>query len=83
MRAEDEALQQKYLKEKVSTEKARMEEEAKELREREIDESWKKYLLDSEIERQQMIQQLTEAAQIRGQRGKKRKKRGGKKKKGK
>ena len=46
-----------------------MEEEARELREREIEEEWRKYLLDSEIEKQQLIQQLEEAAKIRAEKG--------------
>jgi hypothetical protein len=33
-----------------------MEEETRELREQELDEEWRKYLLDSEIEKQQLIQ---------------------------
>jgi len=32
-----------------------MEEEARELREQEMEEQWRKYLLDSEIEKQQLI----------------------------
>ncbi len=60
-----------------------MEEEAKELREQELEEQWKKYLLDSEIEKHQLIQQLEEAAILRASKGKKRKggMGGGKKKK--
>lgn len=63
-----------------------MEEEARELREREIEEEWRKYLLDSEIEKQQLIQQLEEAAKIRAEKGRGRRrgmggKKGGKKKK--
>ena len=56
-----------------------MEEEARERREKEIDEKWRKFLLDSEFEKQQLIQQLMESAQLRAK-GKKKKK-GGKKKK--
>jgi len=58
-----------------------MEEEARELREREIEDKWRKMILENEIEKQNMIQQLTEAAQIRASRGKGRKRKGGKKKK--
>ena len=59
-----------------------MEEEARELRERDIEEKWRKMILEAEIEKQNMIQQLAEAAQIRGTRkkGKKRGKGKGKKK---
>ena len=61
-----------------------MEEETRELKEREIEEEWRKYLLDSEIEKQQLIQQLEEAAKIRAEKGKGRRrgmggKKGGKK----
>ena len=57
-----------------------MEEEAREHRTREIDETWKKYMAEAATEKQQLILQLMEAAGIRSQ-GKKGKKRGGKKKK--
>jgi hypothetical protein len=53
-----------------------MEEEARELREKEIDEQWRKHLLDSEIEKQQLIQQLEEAAKMRADKGKKKGKKG-------
>jgi hypothetical protein len=64
-------------------EQERMEEEARDLREHEIDDQWRKHLLDSEIEKQQLIQQLEEAAKMRAEKGKKKKKggMGGKKKK--
>ena len=60
-----------------------MEEEARELREKELDGQWRKYLLDSEIDKQQLIQQLEEAAKIRAEKGKKKRRggMGGKKKK--
>lgn len=58
-----------------------MEEEARERREKEIDEKWRKFLLDAEFEKQQLIQQLMEAAQIRGKTKKKRGKKGKAKKK--
>ena len=56
-----------------------MEEEAREIREAELNEKWKKFMLETEIEKQQIIQQLTEAAVLRGTK-KKGKKKGGKKK---
>ena len=55
-----------------------MEEEASEVREAELDAKWKNYMLETEIEKQQLIQQLMEAAKLRGGKGKKKK---GKKKK--
>ena len=75
MRGEDEALQNKYLKENTAAEKKRMELEAREMREAEIDQKWKKLILETEIEKQMTIQQLMELAEIRGK-GKKGKGRG-------
>ena len=77
---EDEKLHSIYLKEETKNEQDRMEEEAREHRTREIDETWKKYMAEAATEKQQLILQLMEAAGIRSQ-GKKGKKRGGKKKK--
>lgn len=82
MNDEDVRLKNQYLEEQARIEQERMEEEARELRENEIDEQWKKHLLDSEIEKQQLIQQLEEAAKMRAEKGKKKKGgMGGKKKK--
>jgi len=46
MNDEDVQLKNLYLEEESRREKDRMEEEARELREREIDDQWKKQLLD-------------------------------------
>jgi hypothetical protein len=46
MNDEDVRLKNLYLEEESRKEKERMEEEARELREREIDEQWRKQLLD-------------------------------------
>lgn len=82
MNDEDVRLKNQYLEEQARAEQERMEEEARELREKEIDEQWRKHLLDSEIEKQQLIQQLEEAAKMRAEKGKKKKGgMGGKKKK--
>jgi len=78
MKAEDEKLRELFLAENAKKEQQRMEEEAGEVRESELDEKWKKYMLETEIEKQQLIQQLMEAAKLRGGKGKKKK---GKKKK--
>jgi len=51
MRNEDQALQNMYLEESSKKEQGRMEEEARERREKEIDEKWRKFLLDSEFEK--------------------------------
>lgn len=51
MNDEDVRLKNLYLEEQSMKEKERMEEEARELREKELDEQWRKYLLDSEIEK--------------------------------
>ncbi len=85
MRAEDEGIQAKYLREAAQTEALRMEEETKDLREAQIEERWKKYIQESAIEKEMQIQQLVELAEIRGSKGKKKKRGGGggKKKKGK
>jgi hypothetical protein len=55
MRGEDEVQQNKYLVEKTHAEKKRMELEAKEMREAEIEQKWKKMILESEIEKQMTI----------------------------
>lgn len=54
-----------------------MEEEAKELQESEMNEKWKKFLLENEIEKQQTIERLIATMSM----SKKRKKGKGKKKK--
>ena len=51
-----------------------MEEEARDIKEAELNEKWKKFLLEQEIEKQQIIQQLTEAAVLRGTKKKGKKK---------
>ena len=71
MNDEDVRLKNLYLEEQSKKYQERMEEEAREFREKELDEQWRKYLLDSEIDKQQLIQQLEEAAKIRAEKGKK------------
>lgn len=66
-----------YLDETTKAEQLRMEEENKEQRQREIDIMWRKYTEEKSEEKKQVILQLAEAADLRGQRGKKRGKRGG------
>ena len=56
-----------------------MEEEQQEIRESELNEKWKKFMLETEIEKTQIIQQLIEASVNRtknskGKKGKKKKK---------
>ena len=51
MNDEDIRLKNLYLEEQAMKEQERMEEEARELREHEIDEQWRNHLLDSEIEK--------------------------------
>ena len=48
---EDEKLHAMYLKEETKNEQGRMEEEAREHREREIDSTWKKYMKENETEK--------------------------------
>lgn len=55
MNDEDVRLKNQYIEEHARKQQEQFEEEARELREREIDEQWKKHLLDSEIEKQQLI----------------------------
>ena len=81
MGLEDTQLQKLYLEQDTRREQARMEEEAKDQRSREIDRIWKAMQAEDAEEKQRLILQLMEAAEIRGSRGKKKKKRGGKKKK--
>ena len=66
MRDEDAQLANKYLNEATKKEADRMEEDAFEQKQKEINEEWRKKKLDMELVRQQLIQQLTEAAIIRG-----------------
>ena len=70
-----------YLNLATKKEQERIEEEAHEIREAELNEKWKKFMLETEIEKQQIIQQLTEAAALRGTKGKKKGGKGKKKKK--
>ena len=76
MLQQDEKLRALYLADQSNKEQQRMEEEAREIREAELEEKWKKFMLETEIEKQQVIQQLTEAAVLRGtkKKGKKGKK---------
>ena len=78
---EDRQLLKYYLERETADESARMEEEAKSTREREIDKVWKAMMLEDTEEKKRIISQLMEAAEIRGSKGKKRKGKKGKKKK--
>ena len=51
-------LKELFLQEQSKKEQERMEEEAREIREAELNEKWKKFMLETEIEKQQIIQQL-------------------------
>jgi len=55
MRDENEALHKMYLKQNTVQEQHRMEEEAREIRTKEIDAMWKKLMEDEKIERDRMI----------------------------
>ena len=83
MNDEDVRLKNQYIEEHARKQQEQFEEESRELREREMDEQWIKHLLDSEIVKQQLIQQLEEAAKMRAEKGKKKKGGMGGKKKGK
>lgn len=52
MRNDDEKMKELYLQENSKKEQQRMEEEAREIREAELNEKWKKYMLETEIEKQ-------------------------------
>ena len=77
MRGEDNALRTKQLAESSAKAQAIMEQEARETRESELNEKWRLKMLETEVEKQQLIQQLVEAAIHRGTKKKKK----GKKKK--
>lgn len=82
MGSEDRELTKYYLDKETDNEQKRMEEETKAQRSHEIEKMWKAMQVEEGEEKQRLIQQLLEAAEIRGSRGKKKKKgRGGKKKK--
>ena len=55
MKAEDQALRKHFLSEASATESRRMEEEAREIREAELNAKWHKKMLETEIEKQQLI----------------------------
>ena len=52
MREDDEKMKELYLQEQSKKEQDRMEEEAREIREAELNEKWKKFMLETEIEKQ-------------------------------
>ena len=76
MMQQDEKLRALYLADHSKKEQDRMEEEAREIRETELQLKWEKFMLETKIEKEQVIQQLTEAAVLRGtkKKGKKGKK---------
>lgn len=51
MRGEDEQLRQMYMTENAQKEQAIMEDEAKEIREAELNEKWQKFMLENEIQK--------------------------------
>ena len=55
MRGEDEQLRKMYLNEQATREQMIMDEEAKEIREAELNEKWQKFMLENEIQKQQII----------------------------
>ena len=52
MREDDEKMKELQLQEQSKKEQDRMEEEAREIREAELNEKWKKFMLETEIEKQ-------------------------------
>ena len=79
MRETDEKLYELYSKRQAKKQEVQMEEEAQVVREAELSEKWKSFMLNTEIEKQNLIQQLMEAAVLRGTKGKKKGKKGKKK----
>lgn len=77
MRFEDEELRKTVIAESATQNLERMEEEAKEIREAELNDKWDKFMVENELTKQQIIQQLMEASLLRNSKGKKK----GKKKK--
>lgn len=55
MKGEDKALREQFLAENSKTEQDRMEEEAREIRESELDEKWQKKMLETQIEKELLI----------------------------
>ena len=55
MREEDQLLKELFLAEQGQDEQLRMEEEAGEIREMELNEKWKKFMLETELDKQQII----------------------------
>jgi len=51
MRSEDQQLKELYLAEQGQEEQSRMEEEAGEIREMELNEKWKKFMLETELDK--------------------------------
>ena len=56
MKSEDKGLREQYLQESSKAEQDRMEEEAREIRELELGEKWEKKMLETEVEKQLLIQ---------------------------
>lgn len=80
MRQEDEALMMFFLEQQAEERQEANEEEVKSIKIEEVDLKWKALMMANEMEKQQIIEQLMEAAIIRGTKGKKKKgKKGGKK----
>lgn len=81
MRGELESLEKLYLKHQTAEQEKQMEEDNRMLKEREIEENWKKYVAEQRIEKEQVITMLEDAAGMRGKKGKGKRGKGGKGKK--
>ena len=79
MRQEDEALMMFFLEQQAEERQEANEEEVKSIKIEEVDLKWKALMMANEVEKQQIIEQLMEAAIIRGSKGKKKKGKKGKK----
>jgi hypothetical protein len=65
MRGELESLEKLYLKQQTAEQEKQMEEDNRMLKEREIEENWKKYVAEQRIEKEQVITMLEDAAGMR------------------
>ena len=79
MKGEDTALRRMMLGDNAEKAQQQMEDDAREIREMDLNAKWERRLLETAIEKQHLIEQLTEAALIRGTKKKKKGKGKGKK----
>ena len=79
MKAEDQGMRRTKLAANALKTREQMEEDARAIREHELNVKWQQKMVEAEVEKQQLIEQLTEAAMLRGTKKKKKGKGKGKK----